>query len=56
MQTTLVGKKLPFAGVRSKWQFNPLQLSVSVNALEYTALKPSYDLLCIQFGFKLFFC
>lgn len=37
MQTILVGKKLPFAGVWSKPQFNPLQLSISVNALEYIA-------------------
>lgn len=56
MKTILVGKKLPFAEVQSKLQFNPLQLSISVNTLEYAALKPSYNLLCTQFGFKLFFC
>lgn len=56
MQTILVGERSHFAGVRSKSPFNPLQLSASVNALEFAALKPRYGLPGTGFGFKLIFC
>lgn len=55
MKTREARKNFSLAGVLSKSQFSPLQLSASVKSLGYLVCKASYYLLCKQFGFFFFF-